>query len=71
MAIPAVGDATLGFIQRCEVQPFTVTIDYKPQRVDITALRRCGTSAHGPVLGGGRARIAQRLLAVCTTSMLL
>ncbi|GAB4814248.1 hypothetical protein N2152v2_001294 [Parachlorella kessleri] len=29
-----------GFIQRCEVQPFTVTIDYQPQRVDIAALRR-------------------------------
>ena len=30
-----------GFIQRCEVQPFSVTIDYQPHSIDIAALRRC------------------------------
>lgn len=28
------------FVQRCEVQPFTLTINYHPHRVDLAALRR-------------------------------
>jgi len=30
------------FIQRCEVQPFTLTINYRPHHVDLAALSRYG-----------------------------
>lgn len=30
------------FFQRCEVQPFTLTINYRPHRIDLAALSRCG-----------------------------
>ena len=33
-------DSSQSFIQRCEVQPFSITIDYQPHSVNIAALRR-------------------------------
>lgn len=30
------------YIQRCEVQPFTLTLHYRPHRVDLAALSRWG-----------------------------
>lgn len=36
------------YIQRCEVQPFTLTLHYRPHRVDLAALSR-----HAPTVGVG------------------
>ena len=42
--------ATDVYIQRCEIHPFVVTVDYRPRRVDVAALRRCGVAS---ARGGG------------------
>lgn len=39
-AAPSEVQGTGIFVQRCEVEPFTISIDYRPEGIDLAALRR-------------------------------